>query len=31
MGGHFVPHTKWEYGVAQADLNKLQPLLEIIQ
>jgi hypothetical protein len=31
MGGHLVPHPNWEYGVARADLHRLQPLLEIVR
>jgi hypothetical protein len=31
MGGRTIPHLNWEYGVAQADLHRLQPLLEIVQ
>jgi hypothetical protein len=31
MGGHPVPHPNWEYGVARADLHRLQHLLEIIR
>jgi hypothetical protein len=30
MGGRPIPHTSWEYGVAQANLHRLQPLLEIV-
>jgi hypothetical protein len=30
MGGCLVPHPNFEYGVAEADLHRLQPLLEII-
>jgi hypothetical protein len=26
-----IPDPNWEYGVAQADLHRLQPLLEIIR
>jgi hypothetical protein len=29
-GGRPISHTNWEYGVAWADLQRLQPLLEII-
>jgi hypothetical protein len=29
-GGHPIPHPNWEYGVAWADLHRLQPLLEIV-
>jgi hypothetical protein len=31
MGGCPIPHTNWEYSVAQADLHRLQPLLDIIR
>jgi hypothetical protein len=31
MGGCSIPHPSWEYGVARADLHRLQPLLEIVQ
>jgi hypothetical protein len=30
-GGHLVPHPNWEYGVAWADLHRLQPLWEIVR
>jgi hypothetical protein len=30
-GGHPIPYPNWEYGVAQAYLHRLQPLLEIIR
>jgi hypothetical protein len=30
MGGCLVPHPNFEYGVAEADLHRLKPLLEII-
>jgi hypothetical protein len=29
-GGRPIPHPYWEYGVAWADLHRLQPLLEIV-
>jgi hypothetical protein len=29
-GGCLIAHPNWEYSVAQADLRRLQPLLEII-
>jgi hypothetical protein len=28
--GRPVPHPNWEYGVAQTDLHRLQPLLELV-
>jgi hypothetical protein len=31
MGGRPIPHPIWEYSVAQDDLRRLQPLLEIVQ
>jgi hypothetical protein len=30
MGGHTILHSIWEYGVAQADLHRLQHLLDIV-
>jgi hypothetical protein len=26
-----IPHPNWEYGLARADLHRLQPLLEIVR
>jgi hypothetical protein len=31
MAARPIPHPNWEYGVAWADLHRLQPLLEIIR
>jgi hypothetical protein len=31
VGSSSIPHPNWEYGVAWADLHRLQPLLVIIQ
>jgi hypothetical protein len=31
MAGHPITHPNWEYDVGQADLNRLQPLLEIVR
>jgi hypothetical protein len=31
MGDRPIPQPNWEYGVARADLHRLQPLLEIIR
>jgi hypothetical protein len=31
MGGCPIPHPIWVYGVARAELQRLQPLLEIVQ
>jgi hypothetical protein len=31
MGGHPIPHPNWEYGVAGADLHRLQPLVDIVR
>jgi hypothetical protein len=31
VGGCPIPHPNWEYGVARADLHRLQPLLEVIR
>jgi hypothetical protein len=31
MGPRSILHPNWEHGVAQTDLHRLQPLLEIIQ
>jgi hypothetical protein len=30
-GGRPIPHPNWEYGVAWANLHRLQPLLEVVQ
>jgi hypothetical protein len=30
-GGRPVPHPNWEYGVAQVDLHRLQPLLKNVR
>jgi hypothetical protein len=30
-GGRPIPHPNWEYGVAQTNLHRLQPQLEIIR
>jgi hypothetical protein len=30
-GGHLTLHPNWEHGVVQADLHRLQPLLEIVR
>jgi hypothetical protein len=30
-GGRPIPHPHWEYGVARADLHRLQPLLEVVR
>jgi hypothetical protein len=31
IGVRPIPHPNWEYGVARAELHRMQPLLEIVR